>query len=122
METIVTLVHVFFRTKDALSEKSYHSFLHSSCCLFRAGQHASDTVRVHAGSPGRTVQKATTQRTPETSNPPAKHATVPLRIGGGIKIPAGGAPAGSRLAAMVGDEDYYRQLSNKDDNPEGRGG
>jgi hypothetical protein len=31
----------------------------------------------------------------------------PLRLGGGIKIPAGGAPAGSRLAAMVGDSDYY---------------
>lgn len=39
---------------------------------------------------------------------PAARATGPLRVGGGLKIAAGGAPAGSRLAAMVGDDDYYQ--------------
>lgn len=42
--------------------------------------------------------------------PKRKAATtpeVPHRIGGGIKIAAGGGPAGSRLAAMVGDSEYY---------------
>lgn len=38
---------------------------------------------------------------------------VPLRVGGSIKLPAGGAPAGSRLAAMVGDEDYYQATDPK---------
>lgn len=32
-----------------------------------------------------------------------------VRVGGGLKIPAGGAPAGSRLGAMVGDVEYYEQ-------------
>lgn len=37
-----------------------------------------------------------------------------LRVGGGIKIPAGGAPAGSRLGAMVGDSEYYEQQARRD--------
>lgn len=52
-------------------------------------------------------REATT--TTQRSKPRAKRAAGPLRVGGGIKIPAGGGPAGSRLAAMVGDEDYYQE-------------
>lgn len=40
-----------------------------------------------------------------------RSARGPVRVGGGIKIPAGGAPAGSRLAAMVGDSEYYEQAA-----------
>ena len=36
------------------------------------------------------------------------------RVGGGIKIPAGGAPAGSRLGAMVGDTEYYEMQAKKE--------
>jgi hypothetical protein len=36
-----------------------------------------------------------------------------VRIGGGLKLPAGGAPAGSRLGAMVGDSEYYVKLAEQ---------
>lgn len=49
------------------------------------------------------------ERLPKRKN--ARTPEVPHRIGGGIKIAAGGGPAGSRLAAMVGDSEYY-EVSN----------
>jgi hypothetical protein len=36
-----------------------------------------------------------------------------VRVGGGLKLPAGGAPAGSRLGAMVGDSEYYVKLAEQ---------
>jgi hypothetical protein len=33
----------------------------------------------------------------------------------GVKLPAGGAPAGSRLGAMVGDSEYYQQLAMRNE-------
>jgi hypothetical protein len=44
--------------------------------------------------------------------------TDTIRVGPGRKIPAGGAPAGSRLGAMVGDSEYYERLQQQE---EGRG-
>jgi hypothetical protein len=38
-----------------------------------------------------------------------------VRVGGGIRLPAGGAPAGSRLGAMVVDIEYYEQLAKEED-------
>lgn len=41
-------------------------------------------------------------------------ADPPMRVGGGIRIPAGGAPPGSRLGAMVGDSEYYERMAAED--------
>lgn len=58
-------------------------------------------------------------RSPRRKN--AKSPEVPHRVGGGIKIAAGGGPAGSRLAAMVGDSEYYETSNGSlpDDEPQG---
>eukprot|EP00892_Ulva_mutabilis_P011260 jgi/Ulvmu1/8506/UM044_0040.1 len=64
---------------------------------------------------GRSKQGAGPQESPTGG------ADMPLRVGGGIKIAAGGAPAGSRLAAMVGDTDYFDSAAEENHDGPGAG-
>jgi hypothetical protein len=62
-----------------------------------------------------TRERASVVKASSVTRPIRRRRDVPVRIGSGFKIPAGGAPAGSRLGAMVGDREYYERLERDED-------